>query len=129
LPEVLLGVDQTAFAELAAAVFRPKPPPMVSLDHLHMAKISVREHAAILRARLVECGRATFGELVVDCEHTMEVVARFLALLDLYRQRVVLFQQEDALTELHIRWVGGSLREAERAEATDLADRDDEDYR
>jgi segregation and condensation protein A len=129
LPEVLLGVDKSAFAELAAAVFRPKPPPVVSLDHLHMAKVSVREHAAILRTRLVEHGSATFGSLVEDCEHTIEVVARFLALLDLYRQQVVLFQQEDALGELHVQWVGGSLRDAEQAEATDLASRDDEDYR
>lgn len=128
LPEVLLGVEPPAFAELAAAVFRPKPPPVLSLDHMHIQKVSIREHAAILRARLIACGSATFGELVADCQHTIEVVVRFLALLDLYRQRVVLFDQEEALGELRVRWVGGSLADAEQAEAVDLANREDEDY-
>ena len=56
LPEVLLGVDPKAFAELAASVFRPKPPPTVGIDHLHAAAVSVAEHAAILRERLAELG-------------------------------------------------------------------------
>ena len=54
LPEVLLGVEPAAFAELAASVFRPKPPPTVGLDHLHAATVSVAEHAALLRRRLAE---------------------------------------------------------------------------
>src|SRR5439155_13054991 len=52
LPEVMLGVDAQRFAEIAAAVFRPKPPPTISLEHLHAAKVSVREQAALLRVRL-----------------------------------------------------------------------------
>lgn len=117
LPEVMIGVDPHRFADIAAAVFRPKPPPMVSLDHLHMAKVSVREHAAVLRLRLAKAGMATFGDLVSDCEHTMEVVARFLALLELYREATVRFQQVDALGELQVRWTGGTAEEAAAAEA------------
>jgi segregation and condensation protein A len=112
LPEVMLGVSPQKFAEIAAAVFRPKPPPTVSIDHLHMGKVSVREHAALLRVRLAASGQATFGELVADCEHSMEVVARFLALLDLYKEDVIAFQQEEALAELHVQWTGGSVAEA-----------------
>jgi len=115
LPEVMLGVSPQKFAEIAAAVFRPKPPPTVSIDHLHMGKVSVREHAALLRVRLATSGQATFGELVADCEHSMEVVARFLALLDLYKEDVIAFQQEEALAELHVRWTGGSVEEAAAA--------------
>ncbi|MCT2587612.1 segregation and condensation protein A [Actinophytocola gossypii] len=115
LPEVMLGVSAQRFAEIAAAVFRPKPPPTVSIDHLHMGKVSVREHAAVLRVRLASAGGATFAELVADCEHSIEVVARFLALLDLYKEDVVLFQQEEALAELHVRWTGGSIEDAEAA--------------
>lgn len=125
LPEVLIGVSPSKFAELAAAVFRPKPPPTVSLDHLHVARVSVREHAALLRLRLAEVGAATFGELVSDCGHTLEVVARFLALLELYRQQTIAFQQDDPLGELNVRWTGGSLQEV-RAAGNDDAGEDEE---
>jgi segregation and condensation protein A len=127
LPEVMLGVSASRFAEIAAAVFRPKPPPTVSIEHLHMGKVSVREHAAVLRVRLASCGRASFGELVADCEHSMEVVARFLALLDLYKEDVVAFQQEEALAELHVEWTGGSVAEANAAAGASDAS-DEEEY-
>jgi segregation and condensation protein A len=126
LPEVLLGITPQGFAELAAAVFRPKPPPMVSLDHLHVARVSVREHAALLRTRLAEIGSATFAQLVEDCDHTLEVVARFLALLDLYRQQTVAFDQADPLGELHVRWTGGSAQEAAARAVADTGE--DEEY-
>src|SRR5690606_9118368 len=77
------------FAELAASVFRPKPPPTVSTDHLHAVHVSVAEHAEILRERLAELGSATFAELTADCTTPLEIVARFLAVLDLYRSAVV----------------------------------------
>ncbi|MGH3900894.1 MAG: segregation and condensation protein A [Pseudonocardiaceae bacterium] len=125
LPEVLLGVDAARFAEIAAAVFRPKPPPIVSLEHLHTPRVSVHEHAAVLRIRLARDGQASFRSLVADCEHTREVVARFLALLDLYRAAVVVFDQIDPLGDLHIRWTGGS----EQAAAVVPDSDEDEDYR
>ncbi|WP_246127648.1 segregation and condensation protein A [Amycolatopsis rhizosphaerae] len=121
LPEVMLGVDPGKFAEIALAVFRPKPPPTVSLDHLHMGRVSVREHAALLRVRLAEAGTATFAELVADCEHTVEVVARFLALLELYREAAVQFDQDEALGPLSVRWIGGSLEQATEAAEHDRA--------
>ncbi|MGH3520080.1 MAG: segregation and condensation protein A [Haloechinothrix sp.] len=128
LPEVMLGVDPQRFAEIAAAVFRPKPPPTVSLDHLHMAKVSVREHAAVLRVRLAAAGSASFGDLVSDCEHTLEVVARFLALLELYREATVRFQQPDPLGDLRVRWTGGSVEQATEAAEQDRAKTEDEEY-
>ncbi|MGH3436936.1 MAG: segregation and condensation protein A [Sciscionella sp.] len=128
LPEVMIGVDPQRFAELAAAVFRPKPPPTVSLDHLHTPKVSVREHAAVLRVRLARAGVATFGDLVADCGHPREVVARFLALLDLYREAAVTFQQDDPLGELRVRWAGGSVEEAVAAAEAERATGDEEEY-
>ncbi len=115
LPEVMLGVSPQKFAEIAAAVFRPKPPPMVSIEHLHMGRVSVREHANVLRVRLASTGTASFGDLVADCEHSIEVVARFLALLDLYKEDVVAFQQEEALAELRVQWTGGTIEDATAA--------------
>jgi segregation and condensation protein A len=128
LPEVMIGMSPQRFAELAAAVFRPKPPPTVSLSHLHMGAVSVRAHAAVLRVRLAKAGVATFSELVADCENTIEVVARFLALLELYREAAVLFEQDEALGELTLRWSGGSVEEAQAAAEVDRAFADEEEY-
>lgn len=128
LPEVMIGVSAQKFAEIAAAVFRPKPPPTVSLDHLHVAKVSVREHAAILRLRLAESGAATFSDLVSDCDLTLEIVARFLALLELYRQQTIAFDQEDPLGELNVRWTGGSIQEVQATAETTPDAGEDEEY-
>jgi segregation and condensation protein A len=106
LPEVLLGVSPARFAELAAAVLRPKPPPTVSLAHLHVARASVPEHMAMLRDRLRELGRATFGQLTEDCDQPLQVVARFLAVLELYREASVQVEQERAFAELIVTWSG-----------------------
>ena len=128
LPEVMLGVSPEKFREVALAVFRPKPPPTVSLDHLHMGRVSVREHAAMLRVRLAAAGTAMFSELVSDCEHTIEVVARFLALLELYRESSVQFEQAEALGALSVRWTGGSLEQAGEAAEQDRARVEEEEY-
>lgn len=128
LPEVMLGVSPEKFAEIAAAVFRPKPPPTVNLDHLHMGKVSVRETAAMLRIRLATSGSATFAELVADCEHTMDVVARFLALLELYREATVLFEQDEPLSSLRVTWTGGTVEEATAAAEASRASTEEEEY-
>lgn len=128
LPDVVIGVDPQRFAEVAASVFRPKPPPEVSLEHLHQHQVSVREHAALLRVRLAENESLSFAQLVYDCGHTVEVVARFLALLELYREQVIRFDQEDPLGNLQVSWAGGSVEQA-RAEAdAQRARQDEEEY-
>ncbi len=114
LPEVLLGVDPAAFAELAASVFRPTPPPTVGLDHLHAPTVSIPEHAALLRARLAELGVATFAVLTADCAGPLEVVARFLAVLELYRERSVELEQPEAFGELTVRWTAAGATTATR---------------
>jgi len=106
LPEVLLGLGPQEFAALAARALAPKPVPEVSMAHLHAAKVSVREQAAILVAALRRAGSSTFRTLTADCEGTVYVVARFLALLELYREGAVMFDQVSPLGELHIRWTG-----------------------
>jgi segregation and condensation protein A len=113
LPEVLLGLGPQEFALLAAKAFLPKPVPMVSVDHLHAPTVSVREQAAILVTALRRSRRSTFRALIVDCEGTLLVVARFLALLELYREGAVTFEQVDPLGELHIRWTGTDEGEIE----------------
>ncbi|MGC0364245.1 segregation and condensation protein A [Rhodococcus sp. 27YEA15] len=103
LPEVLLGVDSQRFAEIAATVFTPPPVPTVALDHLHVSNVSIPEHADLVLALLRELGVGrwvSFGELVADCATTIDIVARFLALLELYRRQTIAFDQSDALGPL-----------------------------
>ncbi|MQA24513.1 MAG: segregation/condensation protein A [Micromonosporaceae bacterium] len=107
LPEVLLGIGPERLAQLAAKALSPRPPQLVSVDHVHMVRVSVREHAAVLRDRLRRIGTGTFRNLTSDCQSTLEVVARFLALLELYREGMVGFDQVQALGELTVRWIGG----------------------
>jgi len=106
LPDVLLGVSPQRFAELAAQALTPRPAPTVSVDHVHAPRVSVREQMAVLRARLRSAGAATFRALVGDCSTTLEVVGRFLALLELYRDGAVAFDQAASLAELRVRWTG-----------------------
>jgi segregation and condensation protein A len=113
LPEVLLGLGPQEFAALAARAFAPKPVPYLSIEHLHAPTVSVREQAAILVTMLRRSRRSTFRQLTGDCEGTLVVVARFLALLELYREGAVGFEQLDPLGELHIRWTGTDEGEIE----------------
>ena len=104
LPEVLLGLDAQAFAELAAAVFRPRPPETVGLDHLHGPSVSVPEHTQLMRERLVVAGSLSFAELTADCVAPLEVIARFMGLLELYRERSVALDQPEPFGELLVTW-------------------------
>src|SRR4051812_45772781 len=99
LPEVLLGIGPEEFARLAAAAFRPREIPTVAIDHIHAPMVSVREHAALLSERLRRLGSGSFRSLCQDCENTLEVVARFLALLEMYREAQVAFDQVTPLGE------------------------------
>jgi segregation and condensation protein A len=105
LPEVLLGLGATEFAAIAARALAPRPAPEVSTEHLHSPTTTVREQADIMADRLRRLGRATFRRLSSDCSGTYEVVARFLALLELYREGSVSFDQVAPLGELYITWV------------------------
>jgi segregation and condensation protein A len=117
LPEIQIGVSPTRFASIAAAALTPKPMPLVAVDHVHAPRVSVREHMAIMRERLRRHPSSTFRALVADCTSTLEVVARFLGLLELYRDGHVAFDQAIALAELRVRWVGGDAGEIDDSAA------------
>ncbi|MGI5351465.1 segregation/condensation protein A [Streptomyces sp. CA-250714] len=106
LPEVALSVGPEGFAKLAVKAMRPKPKPQVYVEHIHAPLVSVREQAEVVVARLRERGEASFQELTEDAPDTLTVVARFLALLELYRERAVTLEQDEALGALLVRWSG-----------------------
>ena len=106
-PELRVGVDLQQFAVIAANALKPRPVPVVGVEHIHAPRVSVREHMAVMRQRLRRVGATTFRSLVAECETTLEVVARFLGLLEMYREGDVAFDQAAALAELRVRWTGG----------------------
>ncbi len=79
----------------------------MAVHHIHQVRVNVREHADIVVAMLRRAGIATFDVLCLDCDNTLEMVARFLALLELYREGLVEFAQPESLGELTVRWTGG----------------------
>jgi segregation and condensation protein A len=107
LPEVLIGIGLDAFADLAAQALEPKPAPELSLQHIHAPAVSVREQAELMVDRLRRTGTMTFRALCGDSPDMMTTVARFLALLELFRENAVAFDQVSPLGELTVRWTGG----------------------
>ncbi|WP_327182246.1 segregation and condensation protein A [Streptomyces sp. NBC_01334] len=107
LPEVVISIGPEGFARLAVKAMQPRAKPQVYVDHIHAPLVSVQEQAGVVVARLRELGEASFRTLVADTEDTLTVVARFLALLELYREKAVALDQETALGELLVRWTGG----------------------
>jgi segregation and condensation protein A len=107
LPEVLLGLGPVEFAMIAARALAPKRPPVVSTAHLHMQLTSVAEQVGLLSGRLQELRRATFRQLTADCGGTYEIIARFLAILELYRNARVSFDQVVPLGDLYVSWTPG----------------------
>ena len=106
LPEVELTVTPQELAQLAHRLRNPPPPPTVDVDHVHAPRVSIREHAQVITERLRERGTASFRSLCSGCRETIEVVARFLALLELYREGRVAFEQAAPLADLTVRWSG-----------------------
>ncbi|WP_438939150.1 segregation and condensation protein A [Cellulomonas citrea] len=107
LPDLVWTVGPDRLAALAAKALAPRPaPPGVDLSHLHAPPVSVREQAAVLADRLRRHPSMSFRDLVADAGEPIVVVARFLALLELFRDGSVAFDQVVALGELTVRWTG-----------------------
>ena len=120
LPEVLIGVGAARFAAIAERVLTPKVAPVVAIQHLHMALVSVAEESKMVVEALRHSKSLSFRNLIADADSTLVVVARFLALLDLYRQGVLRFDQVIALGELQISWTGSLEGEVEITDEFDI---------
>ena len=120
LPEVLIGVGAQRFAAIAERVLTPKVSPVVAVEHLHMPLVSVIEESKRVVEALRHSKSLSFRNLISDADSTLVVVARVLALLDLYRQGVLRFEQVIALGELHISWTGSLEGEVEITDEFDI---------
>ncbi len=121
LPELVMTIGPEGLAALAARALRPRPgPPDIDLAHLH-DPVSVREQAQVVMGRLRRRRVVMFRTLVDDAASTAVVVARFLALLELFREGAVTFEQVEPLGDLEVRWTGGDAEYAVGDEYDDAA--------
>ncbi len=103
-PELIWTLSPADFAALALLAFAPKEIPQVRLDHLHAPLISIREQAAVVVSLLRTAGALSFRDLIAGVDQAGVVVARFLAVLELYRHTALSFEQLEPLGELTLRW-------------------------
>ena len=127
LPEVLIGVGPERFGAIAQRVLSPKVAPSVGIEHIHRPLVSVAEEAVKIVDELRRTGKSTFRHLISDATSTLVVVARFLALLELYREGVVRFEQVIALGELAVTWTGSASGEIEVSDEFDIPQSNVED--
>ena len=133
LPELVMGITPEQLAMIAARAMTPRVVPTVGLEHLHAPAVSVREQASLMVERLRALRSCSFRSLVADADSTLVIVARFLALLELFHESVVTFDQAEALGELTVRWTGqedgevGVSAEFDESDEADGPDGSDED--
>ncbi len=103
-PELVWTLTLDDFAAIAALAFAPREIPSVGLDHLHAPLVSIREQAAYVVAMLRRGQTMTFRQLIAGADQKGVVIARFLAVLELYRGAFIGFDQLEPLGELNIHW-------------------------
>ena len=132
LPEVLFRIGPQEFALLAGRALAPKAVPVVPTGHIHPPFVSIREQAALIAGRLRGPGRASFRQLTAGSGGNYELVASFLALLELYREEMVAFDQVTPLGELYVTWTGGDREVAaappDGSGALEPIESEEEDY-
>lgn len=121
LPDVEIDLTHDEFAALAAKAMEPRAAAEVSVLHVHQARVSVGDQAIVIADRLRRAGSLSFRALVADAPDKLTVVARFLALLELFRSASVQFEQVMALGELVVRWTGSATGDIEVSDEFDDA--------
>lgn len=111
LPELIWHIAPEEFALIAADALAPKTPARVEISHLHAPAVSVGEQAALIASSLRRARALSFRELIADAGNTQTVIARFLALLELFKEQMISFEQAAPLAELTIRWTGSDTGE------------------
>jgi segregation and condensation protein A len=109
VPELLVGVDPSELARLAAAALAPAPPPQVTTTHIAPPRLSVAEAVTSLARRLREQGASSFEDLVGREALPIEVVIGLLAVLELYKRSLVELDQTSTFGDITVRWTGGDL--------------------
>lgn len=108
-PDLLEGVTPDRLHEAMVSLSRPRPTPGVDLEHVAPIRASVADAVAAMAAELPRLGSTTFGNLCAGVGERLEVIVRFLALLEMYKQGMVDLDQVTNFAELRVSWVGGDV--------------------
>lgn len=108
-PDVLAGVTPDRLRGVMEGLAAPRPRAQVVLDHVAPVRISVADSVTELSMELARRGQATFRALAAGASSRLEVIVRFLAVLELYKQGAVELDQAGTFADLHVAWLGDSL--------------------
>lgn len=114
-PEAAWQITPADFAGYAISAFTREHNPVLSIDHLHAPRVSIREQTGIIVARLRRQQQLTFTELIADAQTVGEVVARFLGILELFRNDAVMFEQVEPLGALSVAWTAADFSDEQLA--------------
>ena len=111
MPDALAGVTTEQLRSALERALTPRPVPRVGLDHVTPVRVSVRDAVAELSEELPRLGQASFRRLTEGVTERLQIIVRFLAVLELYKEGLVELDQGVTFGELHVRWLGegGSL--------------------
>ena len=121
-PDILTGVAPDDLARALVKALTPKPAPRVDLDHVAPIRASVRDALEELVRQLPKMQRTTFRDLTGNHRERLEVIVRFLAVLELYKRGLVDIDQAGNFGELSIQWVGPDEADAEDLSTADMYD-------
>jgi segregation and condensation protein A len=116
-PDLLAGVTPARLRDAAAVALTPKPVPRIDLHHVAPIRVSVADAVAELVDELPRAGRITFARLTSGMAERLDVIVRFLAVLELFKQGLVDVQQAKLFGDIVIDWIGGESVEAETVAA------------
>jgi len=105
-PELVWTLTAEEFGRLAEETMRTREIPMVGITHLHASRVSIREQATAVVEMLRKLGTVTFFEVIREVKDRAIIVARFLAVLELYRLSALVFEQDSPLGDLKLTWRG-----------------------
>jgi segregation and condensation protein A len=123
VPDPLERVRPQRLRDAARKALAPRPEQQVRTDHIAPIRASVSDAIGVLLDRVPERGRISFRELAADADTRLEVIVRFLAVLELFKQGIVDLEQLENFGELQVERVtevGAAL------DAASIADWDDE---
>ncbi|MDQ6839170.1 MAG: segregation/condensation protein A [Actinomycetota bacterium] len=115
-PDLLAGVDPGALGAAMDRLLAPKPVAQVLLDHVAPIRLSVADAVSELAMDLTRLGQATFASLTAGVSNRLEVIVRFLALLEMYKQGSIDLSQVGTFAELHVSWLGEGAETTEAVE-------------
>jgi segregation and condensation protein A len=114
-PDPLEGLTLDDLRRAFIRATTPKPVPTVDVGHIHAVKVSVADAVEELVHELPLIGRTTFRALTSRFAERLDVVVRFLALLELYKQGFVDLDQPGAFGDIAVVWLGDELAQADLA--------------